>query len=184
MYSWEFSRDKHQKCVILGRGKKKRSIEAIFCVHHEKLWMLFLQWMGVTCSWEGEAGKHCQVPKTRFSWSPFIPQWGSEFTEQLLSFYLSFPVLFLMVYLLALWFFITQRFQQVLYTADLYYRWDIKKPPKCSSAATSLHWPTARLKHNGFKLCKPLASFLPWLYFMLGKKHEAQIASWRWEDKT
>lgn len=66
----------------------------------------------------------------------FHPIVRYEFTEQLLSFSLSFPVLFLMVYFLALWFSITQRFQQVVYTTHLCYRSGIKNTP---NAALQLH---------------------------------------------
>lgn len=134
------------------------------------LWPLSLWWMDVTWSGGGKIGDHCQAPVARFSWSPcFISQWGNKFTEQQLSFSPSFPVLFLIVYFMALWFSITKRFQQVVYTTHLYYRSGIKYIPKCSFAAASLPWPTARLKHNGFRLCGPTASFLPLIIFYAWK---------------
>lgn len=141
------------------------------------LWQLSPQWMDVTCSGGDQVGEHGQAPVIRFSLSPcFISQWGNEFTEQQLSFPLSFPVLFLMVYFMALWFSITKMFQQAVYTAHFYYIRHKCIPnvyqciPKCSLAAASLPWPTARLKHNGFKLCRPTASFLPLIVFYAWKE--------------
>ena len=168
----------------------KEEIESIFYIHHEIQLCLegcdccpHSEWMDLTCSGEGKVGEHCQALVTRFSWSPcFILQWSNEFTKQQLSFSHSFPVLFLMVYFVALWFSVTKRFQQVVYTAHLYYRSGIKYIPNAALHLCLDPLPDLNIMVSNSVGLRHLS--YPWSYFMLGKKPEAWVTPWRWDDKT